>query len=313
MLRCGVEGKPSHHMAIHVRESTRELTAGAVSLVAVARLIRIEYCLLGALGVLGGALLVVPSLPDVATALSAVAVFLVAAGCYALDDYFDRHTDAANLRDDRPLVHGSPSPRVAAIIGIGSFTLAAMVAVAAAPSTALLVAAGAAAAMAYNRWLHGVPVVKNALLAGAFPAPIVIGGLAAGAGTPLLWYAATVAYVLGLGFEVMIDIGDVEGDLATGVVTLSTTRGTVAAARVSAVLLVSGAAIAALPFLLSIDERLQWDVPYAVMVCAAGIALAVLAHTLWSRPAPSRIPGLKLRAFALLHVFVLGYIVGVLF
>jgi len=299
-------------MAQHVYESIRGLTASLVSLQAIARLTRIEYCLLGALGVAAGGMLVRPFAPDVTVLRSAVAVFFVAAGCYALDDYFDRKTDTANLRSDRPLVRGSSSARIAAAIGVVSFALAGVFAALAAFSTVLVIAAGAIAAMVYNRWLQGVPVVKNALLAGAFPAPILIGGFSAGGPTPIIWYAAVVAYVLGLGFEIMIDIGDVEGDCATGVVTLSTSYGINVASRVSAAFLMIGAVIAALPFLLPLDERLQWDMPYVLLVGGGGIALAILVRRLLAATVPAKILGLKLRAFVLLHVFVLGYVLGVL-
>lgn len=279
---------------------------------AIARLIRVEYCLLGALGVIGGGLLINPAVPSTPLLVSAMAVFLVAAGCYALDDYFDRETDTANLRTDRPLVQGSPSPRVAAIVGACSFTLALVASALAAPSTLLFVAAGAVAAMVYNRWLQGIPLVKNALLAGAFPTPILIGGFAAGGASPLLLYAASLAYVLGLGFEIMIDIGDVRGDLETGVVTLSTTRGTATAARVSSLFLLAGATLAVLPLFLPVDSRLQWDAVFAVLSGGAGMILAVVIWRLLS-PAPGApILGLKLQTFAALHLFVLGYVLGVL-
>jgi len=307
LRRCCID-----EMVVRVADAVKAKMSGTRLLIDVARLIRIEYCLLGALGVIVGGLLVAGPSASTALSVSAISVFLVAAGCYALDDYYDRDTDAANMRSDRPLLAGSPSLRTALIVGITSFVLAAGAALLAGPWTTLFVIAGAIAALAYNRWLQGIPLVKNVLLAGAFPAPILIGGLSGGSTGPLLWYAAGLAYVLGLGFEIMIDIGDAPGDLRTGVVTLSTTRGIEVAARVSSAFLVVGVAIAALPFFLPLDGRLQWDVSFALLIAAAGIAIATVVRRLLMAPSPAPILGLKFRTFAALHVFVLGYALGVL-
>ena len=299
-------------MAEKVQDSVPQPLSPVRDVIAFAHLIRIEYCLLGALGVITGGLLVTPSFPGTTLIVSAVSVFLVAAGCYALDDYFDRDTDAANSRNDRPLLGGSLSLRAAATTGVVAFMLAGITAVIAGPYTAGIVITGAIAAMVYNRWLQGIPIVKNVLLAGAFPAPILIGGLSTGGASVILWYAAGLAYVLGLGFETMIDIGDAQGDLRTGVVTLSTTRGIEVAARVSSAFLLAGTGAAILPFFVHIDSRLQWDVSFIVLILLAGLALGTVVMRLLRSPSPEPILALKLRAFAALHVFILGYTLGVL-
>ncbi len=196
-------------MAQQTLTEARESHGALSSLVVMLRLIRVEYCLLGAAAVLAPWLMTGNPVPGSAVLLSAAAVFLVAAGCYAFDDYFDRGCDAANGRLDRPLVSGSPTPRVAFAVGSVAFLLSAIAALLAGASTAIIVALGAVLAMVYNRWLQGLFPLKNTLLAGAFPAPLVIGGLAAGTQESLLLYCAGLAYVIGLGFEVMIDIADI--------------------------------------------------------------------------------------------------------
>ncbi len=299
-------------MAEKVQNSAPQPLPAVRDAIAFVRLIRIEYCVLGALGVITGGLLVAPSFPDVPLIVSAVSVFLVAAGCYALDDYFDRDTDAANFRNDRPLLGGSLSLHAAATTGTVAFVLAGITAVIAGPWTAGIVITGAVAAMVYNRWLQGIPVVKNVLLAGAFPAPILIGGLSAGSTNVILWYAAGLAYILGLGFEIMIDIGDAAGDQSTGVVTLSTTRGIGVAAKASSAFLLAGTGAAMLPFFVHIDGRIQWDILFIVLISAAGLALGTVVMRLLRSPSPAPILALKLRAFTALHIFVLAYVLGAL-
>ena len=142
---------------------TKESHGVLGSLGAILRLIRIEYCLLGAVAVLAPWLMTGNPVPGSAVLLSSAAVFLVAAGCYAFDDYFDRDCDAANERWDRPLVTGSPTPRVAFAIGTLAFLLSAIAALLAGASTAIIIALGAVLAMVYNRWLQGLFPLKNIL------------------------------------------------------------------------------------------------------------------------------------------------------
>lgn len=276
------------------------------------RLVRIEYCLLGAGAVLAGAFVTSERLPDMTVVLSATAVFLVAVGCYSFDDYFDRDCDAANARHDRPLVSGSTSPRYAAVVGGTAFLLSTVVALSAGMTTTIIIALGAVLAMVYNRWLQRLFPIKNILLAGAFPAPLVIGALAAGSAGPILLYCAGLAYVVGMGFEVMIDIPDVAGDRAGGVVTLATRYDGDVASRVAAALHVAGAVLVLLPFFLTIDARLQWDPVFLGIAGIAALSNGLIGRSLAIDHSPAKVPALKTRAFVTLHVSVLAFVAGAL-
>ncbi len=291
---------------------TKESHGALGSLGAILRLIRIEYCLLGAAAVLAPWLMTGNPVPGGAVLLSSAAVFLVAAGCYAFDDYFDRGCDAANERWDRPLVSGSPTPRVALAVGTLAFLLSAIAALLAGASTAIIVALGAVLAIVYNRWLQGRFPLKNILLAGAFPAPLVIGGLAADTPQPLLLYCAGLAYVIGLSFEVMIDIADIAGDRVGGVVTLATRYDARVASHVAAALYAAGAVLILLPFFLTVDARLQWDPVFLGIAGVAALSSLLLGRSLVTDHSPGKVLALKTRAFAILHVSILAFVAGAL-
>ena len=299
-------------MAQQTLTEARESHGAPGSLVAVLRLIRIEYCLLGAAAVLAPWFMTGNSAPGSAVLLSSAAVFLVAAGCYAFDDYFDRDCDAANERWDRPLVSGSPTPRVAFAVGALAFLLSAIAALLAGASTAIIVALGAVLAMVYNRWLQGLFPLKDILHAGAFPAPLVIGGLAAATPVPLLLYCAALAYVIGLGFEVMIDIADIAGDRAGGVATLATRYDGDVASRVAAALFAAGALLILLPFFLSVDSRLQWDPVFLGIAGVAALSSGLIGRSLIIDHSPAKVLTLKTLAFVTLHVAVLAFVAGAL-
>jgi geranylgeranylglycerol-phosphate geranylgeranyltransferase len=299
-------------MAQQTLAEARESCGARGGLVAVLRLVRLEYCLLGAAAVLAPWFMTGNLLPSSTVLLSSAAVFLVAAGCYAFDDYFDRGCDAANERWDRPLVSGSPTPQVALAVGTIALMLSAIAALLAGVSTTIIVALGAVLAMVYNRWLQGLFPLKNILLAGAFPAPLLIGGLAAGTPEPLLLYCAGLAYILGLGFEVMIDIADIAGDRTSGVVTLATRYDGDVASRVAAALLVAGAVLILLPFILAVDARLQGNPVFLGIAGVAALSSGLIGRSLVIDHSPGKVLTLKTRAFVTLHVSVLAFVAGAL-
>jgi len=244
---------------------------------------------------------------------TAAAVFFVAAGCYAFDDYFDLYVDLANGRTDRPLVTGNRKRSSVALTGSVCFVLALVAAAVAGLAVLAIVAAGSAAALVYNRWLQRAFPIKNLLLAGAFPAPLLLGGLASGQDvTPALGWCAAVAYGAGIGFEVMIDIADVEGDRANGADTLSTRYGPGPAARVAGMAFALATALLLAPFVLPIDPRLTGDSLYLLAASAAAAGGIHLGLSLHSNQTPAHVFVLKRRAFALLLLGLAAFVLGTL-
>jgi len=284
-----------------------------MSFVTLLRLIRVDYCLLGAAGVVTGAIVNGMSAATAGLAATVLAVFFVAAGCYAFDDYFDLLADLANGRRDRPLVTSLRNRRPAVLVGSVSLVLAAVAAWLAGPTVLAIVAGGGAAALGYNRWLQRAYPVKNLLLAGAFPTPLFLGGLASGAClSPALAWCAGIAYVAGLGFEVMIDIADLEGDRTTGTDTLSTRHGTTIASRVAASGFAVAAALLLVPFVAPIDPRLRGDPAYLLAAVASAAGALHVARSILLNHVPARVFVLKRRAFVTLLVGMLAFAVGVL-
>ena len=294
-----------------VHESGVSRSFGALA--ALARLIRVEYCALGAAGVLVGAYLVTGAAPTLPIVFSAGAVLFVAAGCYAFDDLSDLVGDRLNGRIDRPLVTGAVTPRGARATGIIAFVLALTAAVASGSASGLLIGLGALVAMVYNRWLQGLVPLKNILFAGAFPVPLLIGWLAAGgAPGPLFLYAIVLVFVVGLGFETMIDVADAEGDRRSGVVTFATRYGTELSSRVSAVLHTLGAALVLLLYLLPIDARLQGNGLFLAVAAVAALSNILIGVALTRNHSAAHVLALKRRAFLTLIAGTIAILIGLL-
>jgi len=292
---------------------TRVFRRFASLLMALVRLVRIEYCALGAIGVLLGAFLTVGAAPTMPVLLSAVAVFFVGAGCYAFDDLSDLASDRANERGDRPLVTGALQPRSAKIVGGVSFGVATVAALLAGTSSGVLILIGAVVAISYNTWLQKVLPLKNVLFAGVFPVPLLIGWLAGGGSPgPLLLYCVGLVFVVGLGFETMIDVADAEGDRRSGIVTFATRYGTLLSSQVAAVFQIAAAVLVVLLFFLPVDARLQWNALFLVLATAAALCNAFVGLSLIHNHTTTRVFALKRLAFVTLNTGVLAIFLGLL-
>ncbi len=294
--------------------SARGVVARGIAMAAaVARLIRVEYCALGAVGVLVGAYLTTGAVPSSPVILTSAAVFFVAAGCYAFDDISDVQSDRANHRTDRPLVTGSLGVRFAQLAGTASFAAAALAAVTAGTAAGMLLLLGAAVAIVYNRWLQGVVSLKNVLFAGAFPAPLIIGWLAGGGDSePLFLYCVTLMFLVGLGFETMIDVADAEGDRESGVVTFATRYGALLSSNVAAALHVAAAVAVVLLYFLPIDARLQGNILFLGLATAAGVSNGLIGVALARNHTIAQVFALKRLAFLTLNAGVLAIVLGLI-
>lgn len=277
------------------------------------RLVRIEFAVSGAVAVFLGAFLAGGHVISPPVLLSAATVLFVATACYALDDLADMESDRYNERADRPLLTGEVTARTARTTGLMSLVLASITATAAGTAASLFIAAGAATAIVYNRWLQSLVPLKNVLFAGAFPVVLVIGLLSSG-GTPkpVFLYAVSLMFVAGLGFETMIDIADVRGDRATSVASFATRYGIRVSSRTAAALLVAAALLLVLLFFLPVDPRLQANpifLSLALFIAASKIHIGI---KLLRDSSPHRILALKRHLFLSITLAGIAIAIGLL-
>lgn len=293
-----------------VPENTR---SKGLAVIPFMRLVRIEYSLSGAMAVYLGALLAGGHVLSAPVLLSAIAVFLVASACYVFDDLADMDCDRKNERPDRPLVTGEVTLRSARTTGVVSLVLAATTATVAGTIASLLIVAGAITAGVYNRWLQCRIPLKNVLFAGAFPVVLLIGLLAAGGSLqPVFVYVLTLMFVVGLGFETMIDIADIEGDCASGVASFATRYGRNASSYTAAVLLIGAAILLLLLFFLPIDPRLQANPLFLILALPIAAFEAHIGVKLISPLSPHRVLALKRRLFLSISLTGLAIAFGLL-
>lgn len=174
------------------------------------RLIRLEYSIFSAAGVLISGILA-GDLTGFQTEfiLAFLVVFFTAAGAFALNDYYDYETDKMNERYDRPLILGLLSRKIAVVTGIISFSIVLFLSVYLNTPTRILVLISLFPFILYNVGLKKIILIKNFIIAYAFVVTILGGSLVTDATLePLIVYFAIMGFIVGIAFEIMIDIGD---------------------------------------------------------------------------------------------------------
>ncbi|MCX6771168.1 MAG: UbiA family prenyltransferase [Candidatus Micrarchaeota archaeon] len=178
------------------------------------RLFRIEHALLLAVAVLLGELLsgALPALPLLLCSL-AVPVF-IEMGSFALNDCFDVKTDKANKRGDRPIASGEIKPSHALIAAASCYIIGIAAALPLPPAALCITIIFAFLSIAYNFKLKELLLVGNMYIAASMAIPFLFGNLVvAPALYPQIWAIALVAFVAGLGREIIKSAEDMEGDV----------------------------------------------------------------------------------------------------
>lgn len=240
-------------------------------------------------------------------------VFLSAVGSFAFNDYYDFEVDKKNRRYDRPLVSGLLSRKVALITGMASFSLILLLSLFLNSPAMFLFLISLPLFFLYNLGMKKMILFKNILIAYAYVATILFGSLVSDAIVePLIVYFAAMGFIVGLAFEIMLDIGDVEGDKELGIETLSTRFGMKTAAQVSVVLYAAIMILDPLPYITMIDPRLYLDYVFLFLIFIPVVSYFFTSKSLMKDQSKSSIFQLKKRVFVTMQVGSIAYLIGVL-
>ncbi len=240
-------------------------------------------------------------------------VFLSAAGAFAFNDYYDFEVDKRNNRYDRPLVLGLLSRRAALMTGLVSFFLILLLSMFLNLLAISLVLISLPLFYLYSLGIKRMILVKNILIAYAYVATILFGSLVSDAILePLIVYFATMAFIVGLAFEITLDTGDIKGDKELGIETISTRFGTETAAQLSVVLYGVIMILDPLPFFIMIDPRLYMDYVFLLLILIPVVSYFLISKSLMNDQSKKNVFQLKRRVFVTMQVGCTAYLVGVL-
>jgi len=243
-----------------------------------------------------------------------LAIFLSAVGSFAFNDYCDFEVDRRNDRSDRPLTLGLLPRKLALLVGLVSFLLVILLSLFLNLLAMTLVLFSLPLFFLYSLGLKKMFFVKNILIGYAYVATIFLGSLVSDAALELLIvYFAVMGFIVGLAFEIMLDIGDIEGDKTLGIETLAAKFGVENAAKLSIVLYVVIMVLDPLPFFIMVDLRLYLDYVFLFLVCIPVFSYFLTSKSLINDQTKSRVLQLKKRVFVTMQIGSIAYLIGVLF
>ncbi len=212
-------------------------------------LFRTEHAVITFIGVLVGELLTVGNF-STSFFFPAVGPALITLAAFALNDYFGYETDKANKRKDRPLVGGQIQKSYALYAAVLLFVvgLAAMFFV---NQTVFLISfVYVLLSLLYDQFLKKLPLLGNIFIAITMAGPFIYGNLAVSSQlSSVVLLISSIAFLAGIGRELLITLRDVKGDKKIGATTLPMLIGSKSTVYLSAIFILVAVALSFVPIL----------------------------------------------------------------
>jgi geranylgeranylglycerol-phosphate geranylgeranyltransferase len=209
-----------------------------------------------------------------------IAVVTAEMGAFALNDYFDVAVDRANNRTDRPIVRGDISKQEALLLTIASFVVSIVAGyfmgnLGALAVLVVLIAFG----ILYDYKLKEYGILGNVYIAFTMAAPFLFSSMLF-QNSQVLLVLSVIAFLVGLGREIMKGIMDVEGDALRDVKTVARVYGTTTAKYVAVALYLISILFAPVPFFFNIDPHFYHNLVYAIPAAIASMILLYVCVSL---------------------------------
>jgi len=272
------------------------------------RLTRIEHSLFLALAVLIGEIVVTKDIQLLPTVFGILSVFFIGMGSFALNDFLDYPTDKKNKRKDRPIVTGSISAWAAMATAKVSFPLGVLFALLINLNCFWIAVVFSVLAVLYSYALKKLLLLGNMFIAFSMAVPFVFGNyIISDQISASIQVLASIAFLTGLGREIIKSIQDMAGDKRYGRWTLPIALGKTIPKYFAVFYILIAIAMSLIPFLLLPKFQNNWL--YMGPVTVTDIVL------LWSACLSLRLKELeKVRKLTLLALGIglMGFLLGAL-
>jgi geranylgeranylglycerol-phosphate geranylgeranyltransferase len=197
----------------------------ALKIKAIWELMRLEHGVMIAIAILVGSLIASRNFPSFDKFLFTffTALFLEAS-TFALNDYYDFDIDKINKRDDRPLVRGDLSKSAALYLFFILFPLGIISSYYVNLTCFMIALITAIFAIFYDMILKKIKLLGNFFIAYVMAIPFIFGAASILTEnnfsinlSPAIFIVALIAFLSGVGREIMKDVMDFKGDTEEGV------------------------------------------------------------------------------------------------
>ncbi len=275
-------------------------------LIALWELTRLEHGFIYGLGVVAGVYITLGYFDLRLTTFGFLTALFLQASAFALNDYFDYEVDRANRRFDRPIVRGDISRRtallVSAVLAFPGFGFAYAVSILA----FFLAIAITFMGYAYDIKLKEYGIAGNIYIAFSMAAPFIFGSIVAGSPNIQIAILSAIAFLSGLGREIMKGIEDVEGDAIRNVRTIARVQGIKTAEKISASLYIISVVLSLL--VIAIPEYM--DVKYLIPVLICDFILIDTASKLFKGVRMEEIRKMRKKTMIALFFGLVAFILG---
>jgi geranylgeranylglycerol-phosphate geranylgeranyltransferase len=265
---------------------------------------RIPNCFMMGFAVIIGEFMSLGSAMPVYSAVVGFLVgFTIVAGSMAINDIVDSEIDAIN-NPSRPIPSGRVSKTEAA--AFAAIALVAGLILAFALSGLNLLIAGVAVGLMlyYNKFGKKTGLPGNAVVSANLAIPFIFGG-AIGGVNATLYVFALLAFLAGMGREVIKGIADIAGDSKRGVRTLAVAKGHGIASKTGASFFVVAVLLSAVPIALRMVSRLYVPI---VLVCDLGFLYS--AYSIVRDSSPRNAVTSKNQALVWMLLGMIAFIAG---
>lgn len=255
---------------------------------AVWELMRLEHGVMIAIAILIGSLIASKNFPSIDKFVFTffTALFLEAS-TFALNDYYDFEIDKKNKREDRPLVRGDLSKNAALYLFIILFPLGIISSYFVNLSCFIIALITAIFAIFYDIILKKIKLLGNFFIAYVMAIPFVFGAasilpindLSLNL-SPAVLIVAFIAFLSGVGREIMKDVMDYKGDKEEGVKSFPKYIGINKSNIIAAVFYITAILLSFLPFLYDIFEFYYLNYLYLIVVLITDMMLSLTVFRL---------------------------------
>ncbi len=273
---------------------------------AIWQLTRLEHGIIYGLGVIAGVFISLGSLDLHLSILGFFTALFLQASAFALNDYYDYEVDILNKRFDRPLVRGDLSKRDAIIIAILTAIPGFIFSILISFQAFILALAITFFGYLYDVKLKEFGFFGNLYIAFSMAAPFIFGGFISGNINAEIAILSLIAFLSGLGREIMKGIEDVEGDALRNVKSLARIYGVDFAAKTSAFLFIISI-FASILIILIPEYR---DFKYLIPISLTDLMLIFVSKKLLSGVRKEDIKYLRKKTMIAMTIGLFAFIFG---
>lgn len=272
------------------------------------KLFRIDHGVMYGFGVLVGIFIAAKNLPLEEMLFGFLTAVFLQSSTFALNDYFDYEVDLANKRFDRPLVTGEISRREALLSGIFLFPMGLVFSYLISPLAFVFALLISLLGVLYDLKLKEFGLIGNVYIATTMAAPFLFGGIIMENLNEAIILLSALAFISGLGREIMKGIEDVEGDKIRNAKTVAILYGEKFAAKIAALLFMLAVSLS---FLALIFPEFR-DIKYLIPVLACDAILLFSAFKLLKGVKREEIYSLRKRTMSAMALGMLAFLLGVI-